>query len=285
MLTTLISVPVLAERLNDRDARTVVLDCRSYLMDPDQGRRHYREGHIPTAVFIDLDTDLSAPITATSGRHPLPDFTQLSTTLAQSGVSATTQVVVYDDCGGAMAVRAWWLLRMLGHTAVAVLDGGYPAWLAADYPVTDEVAQVIPGNFSGQPDLSMILPLQQVAEFATTGLLIDARSAERYRGEQEPIDPVAGHIPGAVNRPLQQNLTADGLFKSKTVLQQEWRYFMGDYQPQQVAHYCGSGVTACHNLLAMEHAGLSGSKLYPGSWSEWIRDPQRPVATGAEPRS
>jgi thiosulfate/3-mercaptopyruvate sulfurtransferase len=284
MLTTLISASVLAERLNDSDAQTVVLDCRSYLLDPGQGLRSYREGHIPTAVFIDMETDLSAPITPTSGRHPLPDFTQLSTTLAQSGISAATQVVVYDDCSGAMAVRAWWLLRMLGHTAVAVLDGGYPAWLAADYPITDKVAQVVPGDFSGEPDLSMILPLQQVAEFTTTGLLIDARSAERYRGEQEPIDPVAGHIPGAFNRPLQQNLTADGLFKPVAVLQQEWRRFMADYEPQQVAHYCGSGVTACHNLLAMEHAGLHGSKLYPGSWSEWIRDPQRPVATGAEPQ-
>ncbi|MBU2965411.1 sulfurtransferase [Amphritea sp. 2_MG-2023] len=284
MLTTLISASVLAERLNDSDAQTVVLDCRSYLLDPGQGLRCYREGHIPTAVFIDMETDLSAPITSTSGRHPLPDFTQLSTTLAQSGISAATQVVVYDDCSGAMAVRAWWLLRMLGHTAVAVLDGGYPAWLAADYPITDKVAQMVPGNFSGEPDMSMILPLQQVAEFTTTGLLIDARSAERYRGEQEPIDPVAGHIPGAFNRPLQQNLTADGLFKPVAVLQQEWRRFMGDYEPQQVAHYCGSGVTACHNLLAMEHAGLHGSKLYPGSWSEWIRDPQRPVATGAEPQ-
>nr|WP_320137032.1 sulfurtransferase [uncultured Amphritea sp.] len=284
MLTTLISASVLAERLNDNDAQTVVLDCRSYLLDPGQGLRNYREGHIPTAVFIDMETDLSAPITPTSGRHPLPDFTQLSTTLAQSGISAATQVVVYDDCSGAMAVRAWWLLRMLGHTAVAVLDGGYPAWLAADYPITDKVAQVVPGSFSGVPDMSMILPLQQVAEFTTTGLLIDARSAERYRGEQEPIDPVAGHIPGAFNRPLQQNLTADGLFKPVAVLQQEWRRFMGDYEPQQVAHYCGSGVTACHNLLAMEHAGLHGSKLYPGSWSEWIRDPQRPVATGAEPQ-
>lgn len=284
MLTTLISASVLAERLNDSDAQTVVLDCRSYLLDPGQGLRSYREGHIPTAVFIDMETDLSAPITPTSGRHPLPDFTQLSTTLAQSGISAATQVVVYDDCSGAMAVRAWWLLRMLGHTAVAVLDGGYPAWLAADYPITDKVAQVVPGSFSGEPDMSMILPLQQVAEFTTTGLLIDARSAERYRGEQEPIDPVAGHIPGAFNRPLQQNLTADGLFKSVAVLQQEWRRFMADYEPQQVAHYCGSGVTACHNLLAMEHAGLHGSKLYPGSWSEWVRDPQRPVATGAEPQ-
>lgn len=284
MLTTLISASVLAERLNDNDAQTVVLDCRSYLLDPGQGLRSYREGHIPKAVFIDMETDLSAPITPTSGRHPLPDFTQLSTTLAESGISAATQVVVYDDCSGAMAVRAWWLLRMLGHTAVAVLDGGYSAWLAADYPITDKVAQVIPGNFSGEPDLSMILPLQQVAEFTTTGLLIDARSAERYRGEQEPIDPVAGHIPGAFNRPLQQNLTADGLFKPVAVLQQEWLRFMADYEPQQVAHYCGSGVTACHNLLAMEYAGLHGSKLYPGSWSEWIRDPQRPVATGAEPQ-
>lgn len=285
MLTTLISVSALADRLDGNDMTTVVLDCRSSLMDPAQGRRFYGEGHIPSAVFIDLETELSSPITAQSGRHPLPDFTALAAILRGAGVNSTTQVVVYDDCGGAMAARAWWLIRLLGHAAVAVLDGGYPAWLAAGFPVTDQVAEVIPGDFSGVPDLSMIEPLQQVADVPAKGMLIDARSAERYRGEQEPIDPIAGHIPGAVNRPLQQNLTADGLFKSVAVLQQEWRHFMGDYQPQQVVHYCGSGVTACHNLLAMEYAGLSGSKLYPGSWSEWIRDPQRPVATGAEPRS
>jgi thiosulfate/3-mercaptopyruvate sulfurtransferase len=195
-------------------------------------------------------------------------------------VSKETQVVVYDDCGGAMAARAWWLFRLLGHTQVAVLDGGYPAWLAAGLSVTDQLPSPLPGNFVAEPEMSMILPLEQVTGSVSGGVLIDARTPERFRGEQEPIDPVAGHIPGAVNRPLQLNLTADGVFKSAELLRQEWLDFIADYQPQQVVHYCGSGVTACHNLLAMEHAGLHGAKVYPGSWSEWIRDPQRPVATG-----
>ncbi|MDO6562927.1 sulfurtransferase [Amphritea sp. 1_MG-2023] len=280
MFKTLISASALAERLNKPDMTTVVLDCRAALLDPHQGRRYYREGHIPSAVFIDLETELSSPITPSSGRHPLPDFTQLRATLGKCGVTTITQVVVYDDCGGAMAARAWWLLRLLGHEAVAVLDGGYPAWLSAGYAVTDQIAPLSATRFTGEPDESMILPLSQVSEFAATGLLIDARTAERYRGEQEPIDPIAGHIPGAVNRPLQLNLSATGQFKSVEALQQEWCLLIDGYEPQQVAHYCGSGVTACHNLLAMEHAGLSGARVYPGSWSEWICDPQRPVASG-----
>ena len=280
MFTTLISVTELDSLLKADGSAVVVLDCRFYLTSVEQGPEVYREGHIPGAGYLNLDHDLSSPITPQSGRHPLPDFDQLIETFRLKGVSQATQVVVYDDCGGAMASRAWWLLRLLGHEAVAVLDGGYPAWIAAGLNVSDQLPQPRPGNLTGTADSMMLLPLEQVAAFAEVGMLVDARTPERFRGEQEPIDPIAGHIPGAVNRPLQLNLTADGLFKPAEVLQQEWLSLLGDYQPQQVAHYCGSGVTACHNMLSMEHAGLQGSKVYPGSWSEWICDPQRPVATG-----
>ncbi|WP_428034062.1 sulfurtransferase [Amphritea sp.] len=280
MFTTLISVAELDTLLQADPAATVVLDCRSYLTAPEKGEAVYREGHLPGAGYLHLEEDLSAPITPQSGRHPLPDLTKLAQTFRSRGVSKETQVVVYDDCGGAMAARAWWLFRLLGHRQVAVLDGGYPAWLAAGLAVTDRLPSPVPGTFVAEPEMSLILPLEQVAGSVSAGLLIDARTPERFRGEQEPIDPIAGHIPGAVNRPLQLNLTAEGLFKSAEQLRQEWLGFLTGYQPQQVAHYCGSGVTACHNLLAMEHAGLHGAKVYPGSWSEWIRDPLRPVASG-----
>jgi len=280
MFTTLISVAQLEHLLLPGHSATVVLDCRAYLTAPGKGEQVYREGHIPGAGYLNLDTDLSSPVTPDSGRHPLPDFAVLCATLRARGVSSETQVVVYDDCGGAMAARAWWLLRLLGHRQVAVLDGGYPAWLASGLSVSDQLPSPLTGNFDAAPDPALILSLEQVEGFTAAGWLFDARPPERYRGEQEPIDPVAGHIPGAVNRPLQLNLTNDGLFKTAGQLQQEWLSFIGDYRPHQVAHYCGSGVTACHNQLAMEHAGLKGSKVYPGSWSEWIRDPQRPVAIG-----
>lgn len=279
MFTTLISVTELKELLEVNNSAAVVLDCRSYLMNPEQGEQAYLEGHVVGAGYLNLDQDLSAPVTADSGRHPLPDFHQLAEKFRACGVNNDTQVVVYDDCGGAMAARAWWLFRVLGHLSVAVLDGGFPAWTSAGGQVSDRLPTFSHGALNGEPDLSMILPLEHVAGFAREGLLIDARSPERYRGEQEPIDPVAGHIPGAVNRPLQLNLTADGYFKSAEALLAEWLDFLEGRESGKVAHYCGSGVTACHNLLAMEHAGLRGGKVYPGSWSEWIRDPQRAVAT------
>lgn len=280
MFTTLISATELGDLLQCENAATVVLDCRSYLTAPDKGEQVFLEGHIPSAGYLNMEHDLSAPVTAESGRHPLPDFTTLAEKFRACGVNSDTQVVVYDDCGGAMAARAWWLFRVLGHFSVAVLDGGFPAWISAGGQVSDLLPSVSPGTLSGEPDLSMILPLEQVASFANDGLLIDARSTERYLGEQEPIDPIAGHIPDAVNRPLQLNLTADGCFKGTDILSEEWLGFLEGRESETVAHYCGSGVTACHNLLAMEHIGLKGAKVYPGSWSEWIRDPQRPVALG-----
>lgn len=280
MFSTLISAAELHNLLQSDQSGTVIFDCRAYLTAPAQGVQAYREGHLPGAGYLHLENDLSAPVAADSGRHPLPDFTELAGKIRAAGVNPDTQVVVYDDCGGAMAARAWWLLRVLGHSNVAVLNGGYPAWIKFAGQVSDQLPSESPGTFSETPDLSMLLPLEQVAGFASKGMLVDARTPERYRGELEPIDPIAGHIPGAVNRPLQLNLAADGCFKSAEVLRQEWSCFLGSYSAEQVAHYCGSGVTACHNLLAMEHAGLAGAKVYPGSWSEWIRDPKRPIAIG-----
>lgn len=281
MYTTLISVEQLSSLIDSAAENLVVLDCRFNLMDTEQGARWYSEGHIPGARYIDLDKDLSSPITPLTGRHPLPDFTTLANTLAESGVCSDSQVVVYDDCGGAMAGRAWWLLRAMGHEAVAVLDGGFPAWSGAGLSATALVPESQIGNFSAKPEPEVIVTLQQLTEAASENTLVDARTPERFRGEQEPIDPVAGHIPGAINRPLQLNLNAEGCFKSAQQLKLEWSELLANTAADQIIHYCGSGVTACHNYLAMEIAGLSGSRIYAGSWSEWIRDPQRPVATGS----
>ena len=279
MFSTLISANELSDLIDTEQSDLVILDCRFNLMDTGLGAKLYTENHIPNARYIDLDRELSAPVTPETGRHPLPGFESLAATFSEKGVSDRSQVVVYDDCGGAMASRCWWLLKLLGHKSVALLDGGFPAWIAAGSGVTATQPKIVPGDFSGTADTPMILPLDQVADFPQQGLLIDARTAERFRGEQEPIDLVAGHIPGALNRPLPDNLSANGCFKSAEQLRSEWQLLLKGTAAAQVVHYCGSGVTACHNLLAMEHAGLTGARIYPGSWSEWIRDPSRPVAT------
>ncbi len=283
-LRTLVSVSQLAEHLDDVGWR--IVDCRFDLADTARGERDYAQGHIPAACYAHLDRDLSSPITADSGRHPLPDPRRLITWLGSIGIGNNTQVVAYDDSGGTMAVRLWWLLRWLGHDAVALLDGGWQAWMAARLAVESGADQPRPpADFAGEPDGSQVIGTRRLSAQVSGGdaalLLMDARTAERFRGESEPIDPVAGHIPGAINLPLQLNLNADGTFRSAAELRALYRPAIGDYDPPQVVAMCGSGVTACHNLLAMEIAGLSGGKLYAGSWSEWIRDSGRPVATGA----
>jgi len=272
---------VTAEQVLQHQGDWCLLDCRFSLADTGYGSRVYGEGHIPGARYLDLDRDLSSPIGPQDGRHPLPDPVKLNARLRQCGVGPGVQVVVYDDCGGAMASRAWWLLRWLGHDAVALLDGGYPAWLALGAEPEQQVPDDTDSGWQGQADAAALVALPAVeANLAAPAFtLVDARSAERFRGEQEPIDPVAGHIPGALNRPLSDNLE-QGRFKDAEKLRHEWGALLGDRAPESIVHLCGSGVTACHNLLAMEHAGLSGSRLYAGSWSEWIRDPRRPVATG-----
>lgn len=262
----------------------VVVDCRFNLMDAEAGRRAYRESHLPGARYAHLDEDLSSPITPTTGRHPLPNPDRLARRLGEWGIVPGTQIVAYDDMGGMLAAaRLWWLLRWLGHEAVAVLDGGFPAWREAGLPLTAETPMVQATVFNGRPNDRLWLTTAQVQALAAEAeaVLLDARTAARFRGEMEPIDPVAGHIPGAVNLPTEGNLTAAGRFLPRAELQARFAAALGEQPPTAVVHSCGSGVTACHNLLAMEAAGLRGARLYAGSWSEWIRDPGRPRATGA----
>jgi thiosulfate/3-mercaptopyruvate sulfurtransferase len=259
----------------------VIIDCRFSLADSAAGSYAYRHGHIPNARYAHLDNDLSAAITDRTGRHPLPDFKALAKKLGEWGVSNHSQVVVYDDAGGAFAGRLWWLLRALGHDNVAVLDGGIKHWQQSGYELTTALPRIKQVSFRAYLNDNLWLTAGQVenqlARKAIT--LIDARTPERYRGEQEPIDPVAGHIPYALNRAFQLNLTAQGLFLAPDQLRAQFKQLIGEVKPEHVVHYCGSGVTACHNVLAMEHAGLYGSKLYAGSWSEWIRNKNRAVAT------
>jgi thiosulfate/3-mercaptopyruvate sulfurtransferase len=280
--TTLIDTATLAAHLND--PQWVVLDCRHDLARPAWGRAEYAESHIHGARFIHLDEDLSSPLTGRNGRHPLPDPQVLAAKLGALGIGPSTQVVAYDAHGGVYASRAWWTLRWLAHDAVAVLDGGYGKWLREERPETDALPQVTPAKFVPKPrplDVDVAFVAQHLRDPALR--LVDARTAERYRGENETLDPVAGHIPGSVNRCFKDNLAAGGVFKAPAQLAQEWRGVTGTLVPGQIVHLCGSGVTACHNLLAMEIAGLSGSLLYAGSWSEWCADPARPIATGDAP--
>lgn len=283
MHTTLISAAELAQHLTDPD--WVILDCRHDLANPDAGRDAFAAGHIQNAQFAHLDTDLSGakagPDGAFRGRHPLPERGALLATLRAWGINDATQVVAYDAHGGMFAARLWWLLRWIGHPAVAVLDGGLAAWQAQDLPLVAPLAPRAPGNIVEKHTLTHTVNaadvLANLDSHAAT--VVDARAADRYRGENETIDPVGGHIPGAKNRFFKDNLKADGRFKSAAELKAEWAPLVG--APQAAIMQCGSGVTACHNLLALEVAGLHGAALYPGSWSEWCADPARPVATGA----
>jgi thiosulfate/3-mercaptopyruvate sulfurtransferase len=278
--TTLISITDLAAHLDDAD--WVVCDCRHDLADTEAGRRAYMQSHIPGARFVHLDEDLSATKTGKNGRHPLPDPEKVARRFGDLGMDNTKQVVAYDASGGPYAARLWWMLRWLGHDAVAVLDGGWNAWLKASRSTTKEIPTIEAVRF-----VPHIRPASAVDAKTIAGrlgkpepLLLDARIPSRYRGENETLDPVAGHIPGAVNRPWQLNLDTEGRFKTAAELKKELAETLAGRAPDRVTHYCGSGVTACHNLLAMEVAGFQGSLLYPGSWSEWCSDPSRPVATG-----
>jgi thiosulfate/3-mercaptopyruvate sulfurtransferase len=279
--TTLISADELAHAID----RCTVVDCRHDLADLEAGRRAYAQGHLPGAFFLHMDDDLSGAKNGRNGRHPLPTREQVHALLAAIGLSDDRQLVVYDAQGGAMASRLWWMARWTGHEAVAVLDGGLPAWQRAGYPLATEVPAPARGALSLRAPIGETVDAQTVSTMlgSSDRMVIDARAPERYRGDVEPLDPVAGHIPGAVNRPWQSNLREDGRFKPAPVLRAEFEPLLGGRPPAAVVNQCGSGVTACHNLLAMEHAGLGGATLYGGSWSEWVADPLRPVATGAEP--
>ncbi|HEY8220064.1 MAG TPA: sulfurtransferase [Methylobacter sp.] len=278
--TTLVSTDTLNQQLNN--SNWVIIDCRFSLADTEAGAKAYRHGHIPNARYAHLDKDLSSAITDFTGRHPLPNFSLLAKKLGDWGINNNSQVVAYDDAGGAFAGRLWWLLKCMGHDKVAVLNGGIKQWQKQGLPITTTLPTVKPAAFRPYVNETAWLNALQVQNnLAQRAIcLIDARTPERYRGEQEPIDPVAGHIPGALNRAFQLNLDSNGLFLPAEQLREQFKRLIGTTAPEQVVHYCGSGVTACHNLLAMEHAGLTGSKLYAGSWSEWIRDKNRTVAKG-----
>jgi thiosulfate/3-mercaptopyruvate sulfurtransferase len=275
-MNTLVSTEDLAQHPEWR-----VFDCRHDLAQPALGEQQYLEAHIPGAVFAHMDRDLSGPTTGRNGRHPLPEARSFIAWLGRQGVTPDMQVVCYDAGPGASAARLWWMLRWVGHENVAVLDGGYAKWQREGRPVTAELPQLQAAVYPGKTRASMLASLALVEKKLKRAAFLDARAPERWRGEREPIDPVAGRIPGAKNRFHAENLQADGTFKPVEALKRELLAVLGERSPAEVINYCGSGVSACHNALAMEIAGLGGSRLYVGSWSEWCADPTRPIARSA----
>ena len=280
--THLITTSQLAEL---RKPDWVILDCRFDLSKPGWGFQNYQEGHLPDTIFADLDHDLSGKVTEQTGRHPLPDSNIFAEKISAWGIQADTQVVVYDTTSGSFAVRLWWMLRYYGLTNVAVIDGGYPKWLHEIRPVQTGVFLPTPAAIPFLPSIhsEMLVSATDVEKIRQDPayLLIDARAPQRFSGETEPIDTIAGHIPGALNRFYAKNLTPVEVFKSPTRLRAEFDQLLKDTPAENVVVYCGSGVTSCHHLLAMEMVELKGARLYPGSWSEWIRDPARPIAVNA----
>lgn len=265
------------------DSGWCVIDCRFSLNDTERGRRDYFASHVPNSLYAHLDDDLSGTVVAgKTGRHPLPSPEKFAATLEQWGIGPSVSVVVYDDCDSSIAARLWWMLRWMGHPLALVLDGGWAAWVEMGGTTTDKPGRRQPRIYQVEPDSSMLAGSGEVAEIQPDSgwLLIDSRAGERFRGETEPVDPVAGHIPGAINAPFMANLDPHGHLLPAATLRSRFREILGEVEPGQAVFYCGSGVTAAHNLLALAVAGIQGARLYAGSWSEWITDPQRPVATG-----
>jgi len=282
MFETIVDTDELASHLGDPD--WAIVDCRFSLDDPSIGRRAYENAHIPGAVYAHLNEDLSSPIIpGKTGRHPLPDVYTFEQKLGQWGIGDAVQVVAYDDSGGGIAARLWWLLRWLNHRPVAVLNGGWPQWLREGRPSRSGVESRRWRSFVARPRPELLVNADDVGNLRQDPAYVvgDSRTADRYRGENETIDPVAGHIPGALSIPYPDNLGQDGLFLSQNALRARFAAFLENRPAGQAIFYCGSGVTAAHNLLALAHAGLGEGRLYAGSWSEWIADPQRPVATGS----
>lgn len=279
--TSLISVDDLSRYLASPDWR--IIDCRFNLMNTTQGRQDYLQSHIPGAVYAHLDEDLSgAVVPGVSGRHPLPAIDAFVAMLSRWGIDERVQVVVYDDNGGIFAARLWWMLRWLGHDKVAVLDGGWRHWLADDQSVDNDEPTIAATQFTPQRRDHLLADASDIlADLAgDRHCLLDARGADRFRGENETLDPVAGHIPGAISAPFIGNLATDGRFLDQQALRARYRALLNGVQAAQTTVYCGSGVTAAHTILAMLHAGLGDARLYVGSWSHWITDPARPVAVG-----
>ena len=279
--TTLIDAATLASQIERDDL--MLFDCRAELGNPHWGEAEYARSHLPGAQFLHLDRDLSGPVSADSGRHPLPDPDAFALLLGQLGAQTVSQLVAYDQGNGAYAARLWWLARWIGHRNVAVLDGGMAAWTAAGLPVETSRRVPVPRQFEANLTAGAWVDSATVDDLRRRPgtVLVDARGSERFAGRNETIDPVAGHIPGARNAPFTGNLAADGRFLPAQALRLRWNTLLGSQPAAGMIAMCGSGVTACHNLLAMEHAGLAGARLYAGSWSEWIRDPRRPIATGS----
>lgn len=275
MFTTLIDVETLYAHLQDKD--WVVVDCRFSLTDTEAGRRAYLAGHVPGAVYAHLDEDLSNPPATDNGRHPLPPPEILRARFGQMGIGNGTQVVAYDDMNGGIASRLWWMLRYMGHEAVAVLDGGWQAWAAADLSQEAGKVRNETAVFHGEPRREWLVTMDEVPSLP---LLVDSRDPARYRGEFETLDPQAGHIPGAVNFFFERNWGEDGRYLPSEQIRAQLQGLLGDTPPSQATFHCGSGVTACVNLLAMAHVGLGNGRLYVGAWSEWSRTPGKPVATG-----
>ncbi len=277
-LDTLVTVDDVSRRLGD--PKWVIADCRYNLMDPEAGRRAYLEGHVPGARYVHLHDDLAGEPLTDHGRHPLPSPEALTELFGRLGIDTHVQVVVYDQADAGIAARLWWLLRYMGHDAVAVMDGGFHAWQSAGLPLESGSSEATQKAFQGQAKREWVVSL---AEVPAQACLVDARDEARYCGEEEPLDPVAGHIPGARNHPYRDNVDADGRFRSPQELKARFKRTLGDQAPESAVYYCGSGVTACQLLLAAAHAGLPPGRLYAGSWSEWCSDSGRPVATGSEP--
>jgi len=280
--TTVIEPAEVARHLGD--PRWVFVDCRFDLANPNAGYEQYRSGHIPGARYAHLNQDLSGPITPSTGRHPLPPLEEFARRLGAWGIDERSQVIAYDDAGGAIAARLWWMLHWVGHEAAAVLNGGLKAWLAAGLPLEVDERRPTPATFVARPRAEQAVTLDELVPALAdrSVVLVDARSADRFAGQNETLDPVAGHIPGARNHPFMSNLDAERRFLPPRVLRERWSKTLADASADRVVTMCGSGVTACHDLLALQIAGFSGARLYPGSWSEWIRDARRPIATGSE---
>lgn len=277
----LIAATELACHLDESD--WCILDCRFALNDTERGRGEYALSHIPNSLYAHLEDDLSGPVVAgATGRHPLPSPEIFAATLGKWGIDPSVYVVIYDDCDASIAARLWWMLRWVGHRRVFVLDGGWAAWVEMGGSATEEPGRRQRRIYQAQPDSSLLAGSAEMVEIHPKNgwLLIDSRTGERFRGESEPIDPVAGHIPGAVNAPFTANLDANGRLLPASTLRSRFVKILGEVEPARTVFYCGSGVTAAHNLLALAVAGIQGARLYAGSWSEWIADPQRPVATG-----